>query len=245
MDVSARLAELQARGFTVFTGVLDAPELARARDLLDRLYDSFDPFVDKPMIDTSAGAAGAELMRRSSEFNWASVLIGKDAWFRDLMRRSPVFEVVAAVLGPDCILSAMNSLEPLRGHGRQTLHRDEGPVGPEGPVVVNTLWAIDDFSPANGATRFVPGTHGTDELAGDDDPRIVQISADAGSVVVFDAHVLHAASQNHSGARRRAVHGFYTRAGRRSQTDWRRYLAPGDLAALDPERRRMVEGGGA
>jgi ectoine hydroxylase-related dioxygenase (phytanoyl-CoA dioxygenase family) len=212
----------------------------RARVLLDGLYDAFDPHVDKPMIDTTTGAAGAELMRRSTEFNWASVLIGKDAWFRGLMRRPPVFDVVAAVLGRDCILSSMNSLEPLRGRGDQTLHRDEGPVGAEGTVVVNSLWAIDDISPANGATRFVPGTHRTGELADDDDPRIIQIAAPAGSVVVFDAHVLHAASRNLSGDRRRAVHVYYTRAGRRSQTDWARYLAPAVVAAFDPDQRRMI-----
>jgi hypothetical protein len=240
MDTDTRLAELRSTGFTAFEGVLDAGELVRARALLDGLYEAFDPYVDKPMIDTSSGAAGAELMRRSTEFNWASVLIGKDAWFRGLMRRRPVFDVVSAVLGGDCILSAMNSLEPLRGRGHQTLHRDEGPIGPEGTVVVNSLWAIDDISPANGATRFVPGTHLTDELADDDDPRIIQISAGAGSVVVFDAHVLHAASRNLSGERRRAVHVYYTLAGRRSQTDWARYLAPAAVAALDSDQRRMV-----
>lgn len=240
MDIGAHLAELQSNGFTVFRGVLSAAELERARAMLERLYDAFDPHIDKPMIDTSRGAAGAELMTRSSEFNWASVLIGKDAWFRDLMRRSPVFEVVSAVLGTDCILSAMNSLEPLRGHGQQTLHRDEGPVGPEGTVVVNTLWAIDALSPANGATRFVPGTHKTAELAGDDDPRIIQITAEAGSVVVFDAHTLHGASTNHSGDRRRAVHAYYTRAGRRRQTDWAKYLEPAVITALDADQRRMV-----
>ena len=132
MDISARLSELQARGFTIFEDVVDASELARARTILDELYDSFDPFLDKPMIDTSSGAAGVELMRRSTEFNWASVLVGKHAWFRGLMRRSPVFEVVSARLGADCILSAMNSLEPLRGRGHQTLHRDEGRWGRRG-----------------------------------------------------------------------------------------------------------------
>lgn len=240
LDLDIRLAELRSTGFTVFECVLDAGELVRARALLDGFYEAFDPHVDKPMIDTSSGAAGAELMRRSTEFNWASVLIGKDAWFRGLMRRHPVFDVVAAVLGRDCILSSMNSLEPLRGRGHQTLHRDEGPVGPAGTVVVNSLWAIDDLSPANGATRFVPGTQRTDELAAADDPRIIQITAAAGSVVVFDAHVLHAASRNLSGDRRRAVNVYYTRAGRPSQTDWSRYLAPAVVTALAPDERRML-----
>jgi ectoine hydroxylase-related dioxygenase (phytanoyl-CoA dioxygenase family) len=235
-----RLAELRTTGLTVFEDVLDADELAAARRMLDRLYDRFDPAVDKPMIDVASGAAGAELMTRSPDFNWASVLVGKDAWFRGLMRRAPVFEVVSAVLGRDCILSAMNALEPLRGRGHQALHRDEGPVGPEGPVVVNSLWAIDDIAPANGGTRFVPGTHTTAELVDDDDPRLIRISARAGSVVVFDAHVLHGASRNLTGARRRAVHVYYTRAGRPRQTDWARYLGPEVRGALDTDQRRMV-----
>ena len=66
------------------------------------------------------------------------------------------------------------------------------------------------------------------------------ISARAGSVVVFDAHVLHAASKNVSGARRRAVHVYYTRAGRQRQTDWGRYLGPAARAGFDAEERRMV-----
>ena len=106
--------------------------------------------------------------------------------------------------------------------------------------MINSLWAIDDISRANGATRFIPGTHKTHELATDDDPRTVQISARAGSVVLFDAHVLHAASRNLTGERRRAVHVYYTRAGRPSQTDWAKYLDPAVIAQLDPEQRRMV-----
>jgi ectoine hydroxylase-related dioxygenase (phytanoyl-CoA dioxygenase family) len=238
--VTDRLAELRETGLTIFEDVLDAAEVAEARRMLDDLYERFDPTVDKPMIDVASGAAGAELMTRSTEFNWASVLAGKDVWFAGLMRRSPVFDVVSSVLGPDCILSAMNSLEPLQGRGHQALHRDEGPVGPEGPVVVNSLWAIDDITPGNGGTRFVPGTHLTAELTGDDDPRLIRISARAGSVVVFDAHVLHGASQNVTGARRRAVHAYYTRAGRARQTDWSRYLGAEARARLDAEQRRMV-----
>lgn len=235
-----RLAEIRATGLTIFEGVLDAAEVTHARRMLDGLYDSFDPTVDKPMIDVDSGAAGAELMTRSTAFNWASVLAGKDAWFAGLMRRSPVFEVVSAVLGPDCILSAMNSLEPLRDRGHQALHRDEGPVGPQGPVVVNSLWAIDDIGPENGGTRFVPGTHATGALTDDDDPRLIRISARAGSVVVFDAHVLHGASRNITGARRRAVHVYYTRAGRERQTEWARYLGAAARGRLDPEQRRMM-----
>jgi ectoine hydroxylase-related dioxygenase (phytanoyl-CoA dioxygenase family) len=235
-----RLAELRATGLTVFEDVLDPAELARARRMLDDLYDRFDPSIDKPMIDVASGAAGAELLTRSPDVNWASVLVGKDPWFRGLMRRQPVFGVVAAVLGPDCILSAMNSLEPLQGRGHQALHRDEGPVGPEGPVVVNSLWAIDDITPENGGTRFVPGTHRTAELVDDDDPRLLRIAARAGSVVVFDAHVLHGASRNLTGARRRAVHVYYTRAGRAPQTDWSRYLGPAVRVPLDADERRMV-----
>ena len=42
------------------------------------------------------------------------------------------------------------------------LHRDDDvyPLPrPHAEVVVNTMWALDDFTVENGATRVVPGSH--------------------------------------------------------------------------------------
>ena len=48
------------------------------------------------------------------------------------------------------------------GEKAQVLHRDDAiyPVPePHPPLVVNTMWPLDEFTAVNGATRFVPRSH--------------------------------------------------------------------------------------
>jgi ectoine hydroxylase-related dioxygenase (phytanoyl-CoA dioxygenase family) len=233
-------AALRETGCVVVPGVLSESELEQGRALLDALYAAFDPEVDPAGIDISAGKAGDALREASPTVNWASNLASKSPFFRDLTRRQPVRSLVESVLGDDIALSSLNSLEPLHGQGHQTLHRDEGPVGPEGPVVVNTLWVFDDMDRSNGATRYVPGTQHGDDLVGDDDPRVLYAEVPAGSVIVMNAHMLHGASTNRDGRRRRVVHVYFTRRGRPVQTDWRRYVPAEVRSELSEDDRRLL-----
>ena len=148
--------------------------------------------------------------------------------------------LVRSVIGQDCVLSSLNSLEPLQGHGHQPLHRDEGPIGPEGFVTANTIWVLDPMDAGNGATRLITGTHNSAELADDADARLTYVDAAPGSVVVVNAHVLHGASMNRDGRRRRVIHGYFTRRGRQLQTDFRYYGSPAALARLPPSCRALL-----
>ena len=59
-------------------------------------------------------------------------------------------------------LSAPTGIQIGPGERAQVLHRDQSvyPLPADFPtVVVNTMWALDDFTEANGATRLVPGSH--------------------------------------------------------------------------------------
>jgi hypothetical protein len=102
--------------------------------------------------------------------------------------------------------------DPLPGHGLQGLHPDWGRQASEPPQVVTVLWLVDDFTPANGATRVVPGSH----LVPRPVPKALLqperrhpdqkiIVAEAGSVLVFNAHLLHGGTRNESDGSRRAL----------------------------------------
>ena len=72
-----------------------------------------------------------------------------------------VLEGVRHVLGPRIKLSSLNarSSDPYTDVG-QPLHVDMGAIPDDsGYWVCNTIWMLDDFTPVNGPTRMVPGSH--------------------------------------------------------------------------------------
>jgi len=73
---------------------------------------------------------------------------------------------------------------------------------------VNAIAFFDDYGADNGATRLVPGSHRPMPLeahVGAQMERRGYLSGCAGDILVFDADLLHAASLNRSGARRRSI----------------------------------------
>jgi ectoine hydroxylase-related dioxygenase (phytanoyl-CoA dioxygenase family) len=82
-----------------------------------------------------------------------------------LLEHDMVVGVADAVLLPHAVtyqISSMNAIEVLPGQTPQALHRDDSPfpitmAGTE--LMIGVMWALDDFTKDNGATRVVPGSH--------------------------------------------------------------------------------------
>ena len=157
--------QLGRDGVVIVTGVLEPAAIERGCALLDEIYARpRDLALDAPGYSVDSGAAGEPILALPDGTRFVTNLVSKDAFFADLIDDPTVLGLVRSLI-PDPVLSSLNSLEPVLGSGHQTLHRDEGPVGPEGVVTINTLWLFDDVDADNGATRYVPGTQVTDELA--------------------------------------------------------------------------------
>ena len=96
-------------------------------------------------------------------------------------------------------LSAPVGIEIGPGETAQRLHRDDGiyPIPPPHPeFVLNTMWALDDFTEANGATHVVPGSHRWVDRRPDDDTSSVRAVMPAGSVMFFLGSVFHGGGAN-------------------------------------------------
>jgi hypothetical protein len=111
----------------------------------------------------------------------------------------PLGEALGHALGEHYQLSAPVALQIGPGEKAQVLHRDEDiyPLSrPHAPVVVNSMWALCDFTEANGATRLIPGSHRWDPDRRPDEREVVQATMPAGSMLVYLGGLVHGGGAN-------------------------------------------------
>ena len=192
--------------------------------------------------------AGAEFRQEEGTRRLAN-LVDKGELFREIVAMPRILEQIEAVIGPDFKLSSLNarSANP-NSKSDQPLHADMGGIPDEqGYWVCNTIWLLDDFTPENGATRVVPGTHLLKKLPQDVLPDTFAPHPDqelvlgkAGTVVVMNAHVWHGGTANHTSAPRRALHAFYCRRDKPQQQYQRKLLRPETQQCLTPALRKVL-----
>jgi ectoine hydroxylase-related dioxygenase (phytanoyl-CoA dioxygenase family) len=116
--------------------------------------------------------------------------------------------VVERLLGPAFQLSAPTGISIGPGEAAQRLHRDDSvyPVArPHAELVVNTMWALDDFTPENGATLVAPGSHRWTPDRRASESEIVPAVMPAGSVLFYLGSLLHAGGANRTSSPRLGV----------------------------------------
>lgn len=119
-----------------------------------------------------------------------------------------ILTAVESRLGPGFLLSAPVGINIGPGEVRQPIHRDDSvyPVArPHADLVVNTMWALDDFTEENGATVVFPGSHRWTDRQPDDGTPALQAVMPAGSVMVYLGSLFHAGGANRTGRARLGV----------------------------------------
>lgn len=171
--------------------------------------------------------------------DWRHAMLDLDPRVQAVCRLPEVLAAAGALIGERFFLAQVEGREPLPGGGYQGLHRDLSAERPGDTV--NALAFFDDYGPHNGATRLVPGSHrpahGGTPPGPEDEARAVQLHGHAGDILVFDADLLHGASLNPSGARRRSIlFGFFaeTRYAAHLQTAHLRNVRMDTTQRFDP-----------
>jgi len=136
-------------------------------------------------------------------------LVAKHRVFAELVGHPRVLDLIDRVLEPNYLLSAALAIHLGPGEDAQKFHYDDGSYHiprPRPPVGVSAIWALDDFTEANGATEVIPGSHRWgDERPAPDDPRRRKIVMPAGSVVVFLGTTWHRGGANTTERARLAI----------------------------------------
>ena len=228
--------QLDRDGYTVLENVMGPALLTALRTRILELFDS------------EGEQAGREFRTEAHAHRLAN-MVNKGEVFRQAIALPAVLEGVAHVLGPALKLSSLNarSADPQSDAG-QPLHVDMAAIPDEqGYWVCNTIWMLDDFTPDNGATRLVPGSHTwgqrpQDVLADPSaaHPDEILLTGRAGGVVVMNAHLWHGGTANRTDAPRLAMHAFYCRRDKPQQQYQKQLLSPAVQAALTPELRHLL-----
>ena len=131
-------------------------------------------------------------------------LVAKSRTFAECIAPHPaVLAVMELLLGPRCDrfqLHVTQSVNIGPGESEQILHRDDGllPFVHPGPqALCNTMWSLTDFTPENGATRVIKGSHlWDDERVPTEDDEIVQAVMPPGSCLIYVGSVWHGGAAN-------------------------------------------------
>jgi hypothetical protein len=224
---------LDDHGYLVLPGLMNDELLGLLQRRIEELFDE------------EGALSGSEFKQEPGARRLAN-LVNKGRVFEDVILTPEVLDAMGHVLGPKFKLSSLNvrSADP-HSASDQPLHADSGAVADElGYWVANSVWMLDDFTPENGATRMVPGSHqwGQAPPPGLYEAHLQQqlVTGKAGTVVVMNAHMWHGGTANHTAAPRRAMHVYYTRFDK-PQQQYQKALLDADVqAGLSHEARRIL-----
>lgn len=165
----------------------------------------------------------------------------------ELIGHARVMEVADAVLKPHCEsyrLGSSTGIEIHPGEEDQVLHRDDDFYVIRVPGVeyqISVMWALDDFTNENGATRVIPGSQGTRPLSDFDEADVVQAAMTKGSALFYLGTTVHGGGANKSSAPRSGLINTYSLGWLRQEEN--QYLTiPREVADSYPENIRRLMG---
>lgn len=231
--------QLEEKGYLRLPGVLTGAEVGRLLNHLEHLWAE------------EGETAGSENYIEPEARRLAN-LANKGDVFRPIFSHPLVLDAVAVVVGPDIRLSMLNARDARPQSGaRQPFHCDTdagGKPDEEGFYACTAVWMLDDFTPQNGATRLVPGSHLTGQIPKEvmadvyaPHPQEITLTGQRGDVAIFNGHCWHAGGQNRTDGPRRALLAHYFRAGIPRSKDRRQHLDP-DVRARMSERELEILG---
>jgi ectoine hydroxylase-related dioxygenase (phytanoyl-CoA dioxygenase family) len=232
--LDAHLARIARDGFTVVENAIE-PELLDALTAdLSRLEQELDV---KPAANRFEGTRTVRIYN----------LLVHGPVFERIPVHEHVLPLVEQVLDAGCLISSLSSIGIDPGERAQPIHADDQLIPlpkPHVPTVCNTMWALTDFTEANGATRVVPGSHLRDHSPAFGRPHdSVPAEMARGSVLVWHGSLWHGGGANRTAARRVGIAMNYC-AGWIRQQENQQLGIPREIARRFAPRLRTLVGYG-
>ena len=232
-EIEGHLAEIERQGFTVVEDAIE-PEFvdALAEDLL-RIER------DRAIVPSENAFEGTATVRIYN-------LLAHGKLYERIPVQASILPIVESVLDPGCLVSTLSSISIGPGESAQPIHADDMLIPlakPHEAIVCNTMWALTDFTEANGATRVVPGSHREPSPEYGKDVASIPAEMRRGSVLVWHGSLWHGGGANTTGERRVGIAMNYC-AGFIRQQENQQLGIPREVAAGFSPRLRELCGYG-
>ena len=205
-ELDVKLQELDLCGFTILRSGFSETVLSDLRERLERL-----------LSEQETRFGGRETLKQIKELDILRAPLIWDEAFLNVAVYHELIELCRRALGDYFIINQQNGIRNppvVRSHHQASYHRDlpyQHFVSSR-PLALNALLCLDPFTPENGATRVLPGSHKIEFFPDDRVVRSLEMAANvpAGSYLILNSMVFHCAGINTTEGPRRGINTVFT-----------------------------------
>lgn len=229
-DLASATGLIAEHGYCIIENAIEPELIDELNDHLARLEAFFDV---QPAPNSFEGHATIRIYN----------LLAHGALYARVPVHATVLPIVESVLDRGCLISSLSSIAILAGEAAQPIHADDQlmPLAkPHAPTVCNTMWALTDFTEANGATRVIPGSHLADHSP-NYGQEYASIAAEMpkGSVLVWHGSLWHGGGANTTDERRVGIAMNYCAGWVRQQENQQLGIPREVAAGFSPRLREL------
>ena len=228
--LDAHAAAIASDGYTIIEHAIDPKFLDALNDDLLRLEREYR------VVPSDNSFEGAHTVRIYN-------LLAFGKLYEAIPVHEHVLPVVERVLDAGCLVSSLSSISIDPGETAQPIHADDQLIPldkPHVPTVCNSMWALTDFTEANGATRIIPGTHLADASPDYGAPYdSIAAQMPKGSVLVWHGSLWHGGGANTTDQRRVGIAMNYCAGWVRQQENQQLGIPLETASGFSPRLRQL------
>ena len=171
-------------------------------------------------------------------------LMCKSSLYIKMLEDARLDQLLAPILGESWIMYAFtsSSAAPKSTNYGGRVHVDCPRWIDKYPTNIGVLWTLDDFNKKNGATKVLPASHHDEMIPSKEyfEANAIDVECPKGSIVIFDARVVHSTGFNSTNEFRHALTLNACRSYMKQRMDWVEFIPKSITDKLNNQARRII-----